>query len=139
MQIKFSIGTRLNPHNFLRKLHANALNYFILLLNEIFKSVTFPNAWKLASIIPILKPYKDAANKLTYRPISLLSTLSKSLEKILNRRFTWHLKANNLLNPSQYDGCKNRSSTMALAELDALIHIVNTLSLIHISEPTRPY
>jgi len=65
---------------------------------------------------------KDAANPLSYNPISLVSTLNKILERILNRRLTWHLEANNLWNPYQYGGRKNRSSTMALAELDALIY-----------------
>ena len=55
-----------------------------------------------------------------------MSALINILEKIPNRRLTWHLEANNLLNPFQYGGRKNRSSTKALAELDALIHKANT-------------
>ena len=57
-----------------------------------------------------------------YRPISLLSTLSKILERILNKRLTWFLESNNCLNQAQYGCRRGRSSTMALAELDAHIH-----------------
>ena len=96
-------------------------------------------------------------------PEALLCTLSKILEKILNKRLIWFLEANEIISNSQYGCRKGRSTSMALIELDALIHTVNSnnstlysisldlenafpriwqhliLSLIHISEPTRPY
>lgn len=39
----------------------------------------FPTAWKSAKVIAIPKPNKDNTNPLNYRPISLLSSLSKIL------------------------------------------------------------
>ena len=51
------------------------------LFNMSIISVKFPNEWKLALVIPILKlgNKSDPAN---YRPISLLSIISKLLEHI---------------------------------------------------------
>ena len=106
----------------LLKLHLNAITPFTSRLNRIFPSSEFPSSWKLAVIIPLLKPLKDPSNPLSYRPISLLSTLSKILERILNKRLTWFLESNNFLNEAQYGCRRGRSSTMALAELDAHIH-----------------
>ena len=44
---------------------------------------TIPHMWKLANIIPILKPDKDHNTGTSFRPISLLSVISKTLEKAL--------------------------------------------------------
>ncbi|GBM50398.1 hypothetical protein AVEN_97220-1 [Araneus ventricosus] len=56
----------------------------------------FPNCWKTARVLPILKPGKDPTHLVSYRPISLLPTLSKLGEKlILNRSsFHFHLSPN---------------------------------------------
>ena len=40
-----------------------------------------PHTWKLANIVPIPKPKKDTNKGTSYRPISLLSVISKTLEK----------------------------------------------------------
>ncbi|GBN31380.1 hypothetical protein AVEN_12451-1 [Araneus ventricosus] len=44
-----------------------------------FKFRHFPNFWKTARVLPILKPGKDPTHPVSYRPISLLPTLSTSL------------------------------------------------------------
>jgi len=72
--------------------------------------------------VPILKPQKNPNLSSSYWPISLPSTLRKILEKILNKRLSWYLESNNLLNQSQYGCRRGRSAIMALAELDARIH-----------------
>ncbi|GBM39391.1 RNA-directed DNA polymerase from mobile element jockey [Araneus ventricosus] len=53
------------------------------LFNYMLKLKYFPNCWKTARILPILKPGKDPTKPVSYRPISLLSTLSKLGEKII--------------------------------------------------------
>lgn len=47
-----------------------------------------PPAWKLAHIVPILKPNKPPTDPSSYRPISLLSTISKTFEKLLLKRIS---------------------------------------------------
>ena len=42
-----------------------------------------PHTWKLANIVPIPKHYKDTNKGTSYRPISLLSVIAKTLEKSL--------------------------------------------------------
>jgi len=116
----------------LLKLHLNTITHFTSLLNRIFLSSEFPSSWKLAVIIPLLKPFKDPSNPSSYRPISLLSTLSKILERILNKRLTWFLESNNFLNEAQYGCRRGRSSAIALPELDAHIYTA-------ISNNSRPY
>ena len=42
-----------------------------------------PHTWKVANIVPIPKPNKDTDKGTSYRPISLLSVIAKTLEKSL--------------------------------------------------------
>ena len=42
-----------------------------------------PHTWKLANIVPIPKSNKDTNKGTSYRPISLLSVIAKTLEKSL--------------------------------------------------------
>ncbi|GBO36948.1 hypothetical protein AVEN_211187-1 [Araneus ventricosus] len=43
------------------------------IINNIFNFNYFPNAWKTAVVVPILKPGKDPTIPENYRPISLLT------------------------------------------------------------------
>jgi hypothetical protein len=52
----------------------------------------FPNTWKIAITIPIHKSGKNKNSPSSYRPISLLPTLSKILERIMLRRMKPYLK-----------------------------------------------
>ncbi|GFV92990.1 RNA-directed DNA polymerase from mobile element jockey [Trichonephila clavipes] len=45
-----------------------------------------PQIWKLSTVIPILKPNKNASECKNYRPISLTSTLCKLMERVIHRR-----------------------------------------------------
>ncbi|GFV12430.1 hypothetical protein TNCV_1792091 [Trichonephila clavipes] len=62
-----------------------------------FKLRSFPNAWKTAVIIPILKPGKNPKLAESYRPISLLPILSKLAEKIISTRLNDFLETENIL------------------------------------------
>jgi hypothetical protein len=59
-------------------------------LNQLFNAVLlkgyFPAQWKVAQIILILKPGKPPNELTFYRPISLLSIVSKVFEKLLLRK-----------------------------------------------------
>ena len=52
--------------------------------------------------------------------------LSKILERILNKRLSWFLESYNLVSQHQYGGRKERSAPVALLELNAMIHHVNS-------------
>ena len=52
-------------------------------LTNMLKTALNTNKWKLANIVPIPKPNKDIDKSTSYRPISILSKISKTLEKII--------------------------------------------------------
>ena len=55
-----------------------------------------PSLWKLANVTPIHKK-NDPSDFSNYRPISLLSTIGKSLEKIIHKHVFNFLRANSVL------------------------------------------
>jgi sarcosine oxidase/L-pipecolate oxidase len=49
----------------------------------------FPSKWKVSNVCPVFKN-GDKQNKSNYRPIALLSSVSKCLEKIVFKRLYEH-------------------------------------------------
>ena len=66
-----------------------------------------PHTWKLTNIVPIPKPNKDTDNGTSYRPISLLSVIAKTLEKSLLPYITA-----NIPNTPMQHGYKTQHSTV---------------------------
>ena len=71
------------------------------LFNKSLKLGKFPSSWKKACITPIFKQKGSNSDPTNYRPISLLPTLSKILEKIVFAKIYSHLIKNNLLTEKQ--------------------------------------
>ena len=63
------------------------------LINLIFSTGTFPDACKIAKVIP---PHKKDSNLEcnNYRPISLLSNIGKTIEKLIHSRLYYFLENN---------------------------------------------
>ena len=76
----------------------------------------FPQSMKTAKIIPIYKK-NDASIISNYRPISLLPSLSKILEKIVYKRLYSFLDINKILISNQYGFRKNHSTDYAILQL----------------------
>ena len=91
------------------------------IFNDIWTSQRFPDAWRLATIIPIPKPGKDHTNPSNYRPIALTSCLCKLLEKLIQKRLAWFLEINESLSPLQSGYRKNRSTLDHLTRLESFI------------------
>ena len=96
------------------------------LYNTIFETSIIPFQWKKAIVIPIKKQNKSIDSLSGYRPISLLSCLSKTLEKIVARRLAWYLIEENKLSINQTAYKSNSSTIDALLTLDE--YISNSLS-----------
>ena len=80
-------------------------------LTSMFKTALNKNiilhTWKLANIVPIPKPNKDTDKGTSYRPISLLSVIAKTLEKSLLPYITA-----NMPNTPMQHGYKTHHSTV---------------------------
>src|SRR4029434_1523260 len=80
-------------------------------INASFNSGTFPSSFKVARVTPLLKkPSLDPTPVGNYRPVSLLTLLSKTIERAASKQVTEFLARNNLLDPNQ-SGFKSGHST----------------------------
>ena len=77
---------------------------------------TFPEKMKLAEVVPLYKS-KEKFLMNNYRPISLLITISKLLEKVIYKRTYSLLQQTNQLYESQYGFQQGHSCENAISEL----------------------
>ena len=86
------------------------------LFNISFSNGIFPNCYKLAKVIPI---YKSGDKHLiqNYRPISMLHSASKILEKLMYNRLIKFFSDSNLLNNNQFGFRANSSTSLAILSL----------------------
>lgn len=96
----------------------NSSNKVLSLLAAIFNRCLelgyFPSCWKAAKIVPILKPGKDPTSPSSYRPISLLSSLSKLFERLILDRLLNHVNSNDVIPPEQFGFRKGHSTVHQL-------------------------
>ncbi|GBL79760.1 hypothetical protein AVEN_18277-1 [Araneus ventricosus] len=95
-----------------------------LLLNVFNKCLElkcFPDPLKIGLVILFHKTGKGEQNIKSYRPISLLPTLGKLLEKFLLQGFNFQLKTKKLQHPLQYGFREGKSAD------DALLHVTSLL------------
>ena len=99
--------------NFIKKIAPIISEPLYYIFKKSFETGIVPTQLKVAKIIPI---FKSGDNTLTenYRPIALLSTFSKILEKIMSNRLSSHLENNNLLSDFQFGFRKNHSTVHPL-------------------------
>lgn len=86
-----------------------------------FQKGIVPSQLKIAKVIPIFKA-GDRCSMDNYRPISLLSTFSKIIEKIVANRLTIFLNNSNILSKWQFGFRRNHST------IHPMFHFTNFLS-----------
>jgi hypothetical protein len=96
------------------------ISYTSLPLSVIFnKSVltgTVPQHFKIAKVIPIFKA-GDNTKLINYRPISLLSTFSKVLERLIYNKVIKFIEKHKILSLSQYGFRSGHSTSHAIIDL----------------------
>ncbi len=86
-----------------------------MLFNRSLNEATFPESWKKANITPIFKK-GDRNNHTNYRPISLLSTVSKLFEKVVYKHIYNHIR--HYISPNQSGFLPNHSAVTQLLEIN---------------------
>ena len=90
---------------------------FLKIYNIIWDKGVYPDQWRNAIVIPIPKPNKNKFDTANYRPISLINTLSKTLKKMVNKRFVWHLETSNIITNEQCRFRRNHSTLDTFSSL----------------------
>ena len=86
----------------LKNLPGKAIVQIYYIIKSCLHISYFPDSWKTAKIIPVPKPGKSKNSLHSYRPISLLNSLSKVFEKVILIQLLKHLNKHNILIPQQF-------------------------------------
>ena len=90
------------------------LSYILAeLFNKCLKESCFADCWKVSSVVPVFKNVGERSAAKNYRPVSLLSVVSKVFEKLVNNRIVDHLEKCGLFSDFQY-GFRSCRSTADL-------------------------
>ena len=122
LKSKHSTG-RDNISNVVLKFCARAIAPFIAeLINISFESGVYPDMLKTSKVIPL---YKSGCckNPNNYRPVSLLVSIIKIYERVMQRRLYNYLEKYNLLYDKQFAFRKKHCTIGTPAELTGIIHM----------------
>ena len=93
------------------------------LLNNMFANSIFPEAEKIAKVIPIYKS-NERKQITNYRPISILPVLSKLIERVIYEELYQYLEEENRLLSSKQFGFRRGSSTQ-----HAVLYLTDSIKL----------
>ena len=113
---KTSYGIDEIPLTYLKKCIDPLTTIISLLVNNSFQTGHFPDELKIAKVCPIFKA-GDKSFASNYRPISVLSSLSKIFEKAIYVRLDKYIATKNILIKNQYGFRTGHSTYMALLDL----------------------
>lgn len=106
-----SIGPDGIDPKFLKIIYPFILPHLTHIFNSIILRSQFPGTWKHAKILPIPKSGNE------YRPIAILSYVSKVFERIINTQIREYLDNNSLLSNLQSGFRRNHSCVTALQKV----------------------
>lgn len=95
-------------------------SHITYIVNKCLESSTFPKAWKNSNVIPVPK-VANPEEYAQFRPISILPTISKILERIVHNQVSEYVKTNNIL-PSTQSGFRPNHGTST-----ALLHVTDDI------------
>ena len=99
-----------------KRLSSALINPLTLIINQSLVTGIFPNKLKIAKVLPLFKK-EDHTVMDNYRPISLLTAISKLFEKVVFSQLYDFFHHNNLFYDSQYGFLKKHSTEYAAMEL----------------------
>ena len=94
------------------------LDPLVHIINSSLQNGVFPEKMKIAKVIPLYKS-GDSKELGNYRPISILPTMSKILEKIVAKRLRGFLESNDLFYGKQFGFRTSHSTELAINYLNS--------------------
>uniref|UniRef100_A0A8R1HM88 Reverse transcriptase domain-containing protein n=1 Tax=Caenorhabditis japonica TaxID=281687 RepID=A0A8R1HM88_CAEJA len=103
------------PAIFLKRLCTSIALPLSIIFNVSMRSGDVPMLWKEAIVKPLYKK-RGRTDPCNYRPISLTSSVSKTMERLIRRNIVSYLNKHSLLHDSQFGFRNNRSTESQLLE-----------------------
>lgn len=121
MNSKHSAGVDGISNHMLKRMPQSFFEFLTILMNQCIARKYFPQQWKLTTITPLLKAGQQKDNIKSFRPISLVSNVSKLLERVIMRQLRSFSDEMNLIPPNQFGFRPKHSCNDALTIVSALI------------------
>ena len=113
---KLSAGIDSINNKIVKQCHEHLASIMTNIINHSIRTSTVPNIHKQALIKPLFKKGDDSVCG-NYRPVSLLPSLSKILEKVVNKQLVHHLETKGLLTPNQFGFRPKNQTTHVVHQL----------------------
>src|SRR5436190_1777997 len=121
LKCKKAPGYDLITGKVLKELPRKGIIFLTLIFNAILRLEYFPLQWKLAQIVVVPKVGKPANQAASYRPISLLPTISKVFEKLFLKRLMPIINERELIASHQF-GFRREHST--IQQVNRIVNII---------------
>ena len=118
MKAKNSSGHDLISSKCIQSIKNSICKPLSIVFNKSFETGIIPKHMKIAKVIPIYN-CKENNEMGNYRPISLLPSISKIIEKLVHKRLYSFCENNEILNDNQYDFRPKHSNIDAVSKLTA--------------------
>lgn len=105
----------------LKNLPSSAIIWLTSVLNCCIRRSHWPSSFKIAKVIPILKAGKNPCDARSFRPISLLNSLGKLLEKVIYNRLIDFIEEKQLLPKHQFGFRRGHSTTQQAMRIKQFI------------------
>ena len=86
------------------------------MINRSINTGVFSSLWKIAKVTPVYKSGSVNENE-NYRPVSILSAVSKVVEKEVHEQFSAYLEENKLISDFKFGFRKNNSTDLVAITL----------------------
>lgn len=101
----------------MKKWHKRMPDLLHTLFNKWYRDSLFPKELKESMVIPLIKDPTSSSELKNIRPVSLLATMGKWYERVLDTRMMYHLEKLQLISPDQYAYRELRGAKDALEVL----------------------
>ena len=116
LKSKNSSGKNEISNKLLKSIKDEIAKPLTIIINQSLKTGIFPDALKIAKVKPLYKK-SDIFSLNNYRPISLLPTISKIIERVMYTQLYIYFNAKNLLSEQQYGFRSQHSTELACVKL----------------------
>eukprot|EP00666_Eupelagonemidae_sp_cell4sb_P017802 gene17802-biopygen18929 len=114
---KTSCGIDEIPMTALKQVGSSVPHYIALLANAVLKGQKWPEQWKRAQVSPLWKKKGCRQDPQNYRPLAMLPSISRVVERLFSEQLKAHIQAAGILPEFQHGFRKGYSCETALIDL----------------------